>query len=316
MTGILYNERVVNLKIGIAGLGKMGLNMALNLQDNGIQVVGFDISEEVRKEAVNHHLTVEESLDNLIEALGEKNERKVILLSLPAGEITNATVEEICQKLNKNDVIIDSGNAQYQDSVANYQMAKEYGIDFLDCGTSGGMEGARNGACLMIGGEQEVFEYVEEIFAKLAIENGYLYTGKPGSGHYLKMVHNGIEYGMMQAIGEGFDVLNASDYDFDLEKVASVFNHGSVVRSWLMELLEKSFSEDKQLEKVKGVANASGEGQWTIEEALRLEIPVPVIATSLFARNSSKIEDSFTMKTVATMRNQFGGHAIVESEEN
>ena len=167
----------------------------------------------------------------------------------------------------------------------------------------------------MIGGEKEVFDQVEYLFEKLAIEKGYLYTGKPGSGHYLKMVHNGIEYGMMQAIGEGFDLLHASDYDFDLEQVASVFNHGSVIRSWLIELLQQSFQEDPKLTGIEGVANASGEGQWTVEEALRLSIPVPVIATSLFARNSSKIDDSFTMKTVATLRNQFGGHAIVKQED-
>jgi 6-phosphogluconate dehydrogenase len=300
------------MEIGIVGLGKMGLNLGLNLQDNGVKVTGFDVSDEARSEAEANEFTVTTSLDELVESL---EGQKVLLLSLPAGDITNSTVKELTGKLNKGDIIIEAGNAKFQDSVDNYNLTKEYGIDYLDCGTSGGMEGARNGACLMVGGEKEVFEQVEEIFEKLATEDGYLYTGEPGSGHYLKMVHNGIEYGMMQAIGEGFDVLHASDYDYDLEAVAKVFNNGSVVRSWLMELLEQSFKDDAKLEEIAGVANASGEGKWTVEEALRLEIPVPVIATSLFARNSSKIDDSFTMKVVATMRNQFGGHAVIDKED-
>lgn len=298
--------------IGIVGLGKMGLNLALNLQDKDVKVTGFDVSDEARAKAADSNLAVASSLDELLEGL---TGQKVLLLSLPAGEITNSTVKELTGKLKENDIIIEAGNARFKDSVANYELTKEFGIDYLDCGTSGGMEGARNGACLMVGGEKEVFDQVEYIFEKLALKNGYLYTGKPGSGHYLKMVHNGIEYGMMQAIGEGFDVLNASDYDFDLEDVAKVFNNGSVVRSWLMELLEKSFSEDANLDEIRGVANASGEGKWTVEEALELEVPVPVIATSLFARNTSKIDDSFGMKVVATMRNQFGGHAVVDKED-
>lgn len=300
------------MKIGIIGLGKMGLNMALNLQDNGVSVTGFDLSKEAQAKAEGYNLPVMPSLEELLNGF---DEQVILLLSLPAGEITNSTVKSLCEKLSPGDIIIEAGNAKYHDSVENYTLAKEQGIGFLDCGTSGGMEGARYGACLMIGGDQEVFDQAEPFFEKLATEKGYLYTGKPGSGHYLKMVHNGIEYGMMQAIGEGFDVLHASDYDYDLEQVASVFNHGSVIRSWLTELLQKSFSEDAKLQEIKGVADASGEGKWTVEEALRLDIPVPVIATSLFARNSSKIDDSFTMKTVATMRNQFGGHSIMKEGE-
>ncbi|WP_161879174.1 phosphogluconate dehydrogenase (NAD(+)-dependent, decarboxylating) [Alkalibacterium sp. MB6] len=300
------------MEIGLIGLGKMGLNMALNLKDNEVKVSGFDISEDARKEAKDENIDVHSSLEELLDSFDKK---RVLMLSLPAGDITNSTVKELCSKLSPGDIIIEAGNSNFHESVANYELTKEHGIGFLDCGTSGGMEGARYGACLMIGGEKEVFDQVEYLFEKLAIEKGYLYTGKPGSGHYLKMVHNGIEYGMMQAIGEGFDLLHASDYDFDLEQVASVFNHGSVIRSWLIELLQQSFQEDPKLTGIEGVANASGEGQWTVEEALRLSIPVPVIATSLFARNSSKIDDSFTMKTVATLRNQFGGHAIVKQED-
>lgn len=300
------------MKVGIVGLGKMGLNLALNLSDKQVEVVGYDVFEEARKNAAEKNLHVSQSLDELLDQLGDE---KIVLLSVPAGEITNSLVKILLEKLHPGDIIIDSGNSYYKDSVKNYHLAKEKGIEFLDCGTSGGMEGARNGACLMIGGEKETFDKVEELFKTLACENGYLYTGKPGSGHYLKMIHNGIEYGMMQAIGEGFDILNASDYDYDFEKVASVWNHGSVIRSWLMELVEKSFKEDPKLENIRGVVGASGEGKWTVEEALDLNIPVPVIASSLFVRSASQIEDSFSAKVVSTMRNQFGGHHVVKHNE-
>lgn len=300
------------MKLGIVGLGKMGLNLALNLFEKNMDVIGFDVSEQARSEAKKENLPVCNSLDELLDQLGEE---KVVLLSVPAGEITNSLVQTLIEKLNPGDIIIDSGNSYYKDSVRNYEIAKEKGIEFLDCGTSGGMEGARNGACLMVGGNKEAFDKVEHIFKTLACEKGYLYTGKPGSGHFLKMIHNGIEYGMMQAIGEGFDILNASDYDYDFEKVASLWNHGSVIRSWLMELVEKSFKEDPRLSNIRGVVGASGEGKWTVEEALRLNIPVPVIASSLFVRNVSQIEDSFSAKVVSSMRNQFGGHEVVKHND-
>lgn len=300
------------MKLGIVGLGKMGLNLALNLFEKNMDVAGFDVSEQARSEAKKENLPVCNSLDELLDQLGKE---KVVLLSVPAGEITNSLVQTLIEKLNPGDIIIDSGNSYYKDSVRNYELAKEKGIEFLDCGTSGGMEGARNGACLMVGGNREAFDKVEHIFKSLACEKGYLYTGKPGSGHFLKMIHNGIEYGMMQAIGEGFDILNASDYDYDFEKVASLWNHGSVIRSWLMELVEKSFKEDPRLSNIRGVVGASGEGKWTVEEALRLNIPVPVIASSLFVRNATQIEDSFSAKVVSSMRNQFGGHAVVKHND-
>ncbi|WAA09122.1 phosphogluconate dehydrogenase (NAD(+)-dependent, decarboxylating) [Fervidibacillus albus] len=296
-------------KIGIIGLGKMGMNLGLNLMEKNVEVVGYDNSEKTREEAVVKSLTVKNSIDEL---LSDLDNQKVVLLSTPAGEITNELVKTLTEKLKPGDIIIDSGNSYYKDSVKNFELTNEKGIEFLDCGTSGGMEGARYGACLMIGGKKETFNQVEEIFEKLACDQGYLYTGKPGSGHYLKMIHNGIEYGMMQAIGEGFDILNASEYEYDFEKVASVWNHGSVIRSWLIELVGNSFRDDPKLEKIRGVIDASGEGKWTVEEALDLCVPVPVIANSLFVRNQSKVNDSFSAKVVATMRNQFGGHAVVK----
>ncbi|MBU5343392.1 phosphogluconate dehydrogenase (NAD(+)-dependent, decarboxylating) [Caldifermentibacillus hisashii] len=300
------------MKVGIIGLGKMGWNILLNLQEKNVDVVGYDASESVRKKAFQENLPVQNSLDALLNFLEEK---KIVMLSTPAGEVTNTLIKTLSNKLNPGDIIIDAGNSYYKDSVKNFELAQEKGIEFLDCGTSGGIEGARNGACLMVGGKKETFDQVEEIFSKLACEKGYLFTGKPGSGHYLKMIHNGIEYGMLQAIGEGFDVLNASKYEYDFEKVASVWNHGSVIRSWLIELAEKSFEDDPKLDNLRGVVDASGEGKWTVEEALDLNIPVPVIASSLFTRNASKINDSFSAKVVSTIRHQFGGHEIVENKE-
>ncbi|UJF16322.1 decarboxylating 6-phosphogluconate dehydrogenase [Jeotgalibaca sp. MA1X17-3] len=297
------------MKLAMIGLGKMGLNLSLNLKDHEVDVVGFDVSEEARMNANRKGMQTEDSLEKLLRVF---DKQKVVMLSTPAGEITNTLVKELCEKLNPGDILIDSGNSYFKDSLENYERAKKKEIGFLDCGTSGGMDGARNGACLMIGGDKEIFQQVEGVFEKLGCEKGYLYTGRAGSGHYLKMVHNGIEYGMMQAIGEGFDILQASDFEFDFEEVASIWNHGSVIRSWLMELAEESFVKDPKLDNIKGVVDASGEGKWTIEEALRLNIPVPAIASALFARNTTKIDDSFSAKVVATMRHGFGGHDVSE----
>ncbi|MER2002159.1 MAG: phosphogluconate dehydrogenase (NAD(+)-dependent, decarboxylating) [Carnobacterium inhibens] len=299
------------MKVGIIGLGKMGLNLALNLQENNIDVIGYDVSILARQKASESHLAIVNSQEELLQKLEDK---KIIFLSTPSGEITNTLVRTLTNKLQSNDILIDGGNSYFKDSVKNYELAKEKGIGFLDCGTSGGMEGAQDGACLMIGGDAEIFNQAEEVFAALACHKGYLYTGESGSGHYLKMIHNGIEYGMMQAIGEGFDILNAGGYDYNFEKVASVWNHGSVIRSWLMELAEESFASDPKLDDIKGIIDASGEGKWTVAEALDLNVPVPVISSSLFARNASKIDDSFSAKVVATMRNQFGGHDVTRNE--
>ncbi|GAA3020239.1 phosphogluconate dehydrogenase (NAD(+)-dependent, decarboxylating) [Tetragenococcus solitarius] len=299
------------MKVGFVGLGKMGLNMALNLIDDKWDIIGFDVNEKVRKFAIEKKVKVQNSLKDLLARL---ESRKIIFISLPSGEITNHLVDELSLNLNDGDIVIDSGNSNYHDSVKNYKKLKQKGISFLDCGTSGGIEGARYGACLMIGGDKPTFNIMEPFFKSLACESGYIYAGEAGAGHYLKMVHNGIEYGMMQAIGEGFDILQASEYKFDNEAVAEVWNHGSVIRSWLMELLVKSFTLDPKLEKIKGKVNASGEAEWTIEEALKLGVPVPIISNSLFVRNASQIEDSFTNKVVSTLRQGFGGHKTFEKD--
>lgn len=297
------------MKIGFVGLGKMGLNMALNLIDDKWDIIGFDVNEKVRKFAIEKKVKVEDSLEELLTHL---ESRKIIFISLPSGEITNHLVDELSLNLNDGDIVIDSGNSNYHDSVKNYKKLKQKGISFLDCGTSGGIKGARYGACLMIGGDRDTFELMEPFFKSLACESGYIYAGVTGAGHYLKMIHNGIEYGMMQAIGEGFDILQASDYNFNNKAVAEVWNHGSVIRSWLLELLLDGLVSDPNLEKIRGKVDASGEAKWTIEEALELGIPVPIISNSLFVRNASQIEDSFTNKVVSTLRQGFGGHKVFE----
>lgn len=302
------------MEIGIIGLGKMGFNIALNAIDNDNVIIGYDLNEDIRNEG-SSHFKVAESIDDLIDKL-ERPRR--LLLSLPAGEITKETVKELSVKLHQDDIIIDCGNSRFTESLKNYEILKEKNIGFIDCGTSGGMSGARYGACLMVGGEKSVYKKVETFLESIACQNGLLYTGEPGSGHYLKMVHNGIEYGMMQAIGEGFALLNACEFDYDFEKVSKVWNNGSVIRSWLIELAQEGFSKDPKLESHSGIINANGECKWTVEEALRLDVPVPVISDSLFVRNESQIDvdNNFSNKVVAQLRNGFGGHSLVDKKGN
>jgi 6-phosphogluconate dehydrogenase len=229
---------------------------------------------------------------------------------VPAGPATEAVIEQLANVLEPGSIVIDGGNANYKDSLRRYKSLKDKGIHFLDCGTSGGVSGALNGACTMIGGDPEVYETCKPIFDAISLPHGSLYVGATGSGHFTKMVHNGIEYGMMQAIAEGFEVLNKSPFDVDFEAVAKVWNHGSVIRSWLMELTAHAFSKDKDLSSIKGVMHASGEGKWTVETALDLGVPTPVIALSLLMRFRSQEEDTFAGKVVAALRNEFGGHAV------
>ena len=224
--------------------------------------------------------------------------------------VVDSVLSELKPLLEEGDIVIEAGNSHYKESIRRYEELKEDGIRYMDAGTSGGMEGARNGACYMIGGDQEAWEVVEPLFRDTAVENGYLYAGEIGSGHFLKMIHNGIEYGMMAAIGEGFEVLEKSEFDFDYEKVAKVWNNGSVIRSWLMELTENAFSKDPKLEGIKGVMHSSGEAKWTLETALDLQTSTPVIALSLLSRYRSLDTDTFNGKVVAALRNEFGGHAV------
>jgi 6-phosphogluconate dehydrogenase len=306
--GVLINY---SMHIGLIGLGKMGYNLALNLHRHGHQVVAFDIAKEnidrIAGEGVAPAYT-------LAELAGQLPGRRVVWVMVPAGDPVEAVLQELTTLLSPGDIIIDGGNSNFKVSVARHAKLKEAGFDFLDCGTSGGLEGALHGACTMIGGDPEVFGYCEQLFKDISLENGYLYTGPAGSGHFVKMVHNGIEYGMMQAIAEGFDVMQHSQYDLDYEQVARVWNHGSVVRSWLMELVQNAFRKDPNLDAIKGVMHSSGEGKWTVETALDLGVATPVIALSLLMRYRSQEQDTFSGKVVAALRNEFGGHAVEKAE--
>jgi len=299
------------MQVGIIGLGKMGFNLALNLKRNNYQVVAQDVNADfvskIGQEGIETSYTVEELSQKL-------TSRRVIWLMVPAGEIVDSVIVSLLPYLSKNDIIIDGGNSNYNDSKRRYAQLKEHGIDFLDCGTSGGTSGALNGACTMIGGDADVFDYVANVFKDISVENGFLYTGAAGSGHFTKMVHNGIEYGMMQSIAEGFEVFEHSEFDIDFQKTAKLFNHGSVVRSWLMELTENAFSKDARLDGIKGIMHSSGEGKWTLETALDLGVPTPVIALSIMMRYRSQMSDTFSGKVVAALRNEFGGHAVEKSE--
>lgn len=299
------------MEIAVIGLGKMGFNLALNLMERGQTVYGFDLSEEARKKMEQEGIQTFDSIDTL---LGKMAKPKVIWVMVPSGKPTEDTIIELYSKLEKGDILIEAGNSNYKDSMRRAEMVSQKGIHYLDAGTSGGTFGARNGACLMVGGPKEAFEKVESLLKSIAIEDGCIYTGKSGSGHFMKMVHNGIEYGMMQAIGEGFQIMEESGFHYDLEAVAANWNHGSVIRGWLMELAQQQFKESPHLENFKGIVDASGEAKWTVETALELEVPAPVITLSLMMRNRSKENDSFSAKVVSSLRNGFGGHSFVEAD--
>lgn len=297
------------MKIGIIGLGKMGLNLALNIKDNGFDVIGFDVVESVRDEANKKGIETLESLEDVVNDLSD---RKILFVMVPSGDPTRSTLEKLSDLLvdYPNSIVVDGGNTNYKMTIEHHKMFADKNVSFLDCGTSGGVSGARHGACLMVGGDKEAFEYLEHFFAAITVEHGYLYTGAPGSGHYLKMIHNGVEYGMMQAIGEGFEILNACEFEYDFIDVSKVWNHGSVVRSWLVELAHEAFINDPKLDNISGEVDASGEGEWTVESALEHKVPIPVISASVFARYRSKQKDTYTGKVVAALRNGFGGHSV------
>lgn len=297
------------MKIGLIGLGKMGLNLALNTKDHNHEVVAYEISEQACKTASDAGINCYNKLEDFIAQLSVP---KIIWLMIPAGKPVDDTIEKLLPHLDRNDLLIDGGNSNYKDTLRRYEMLKSNGIEFVDIGTSGGTDGARNGICAMVGASDQSFDLLEPLLKDISVPNGYIHTGINGSGHFTKMVHNGIEYGMMQAIGEGFEILKESRFEFDLQKIASVWNNGSVIRSWLMELAENMFKKDSGLKEIKGVVHSSGEGLWTVQEALELKVSAPVITESLFARYRSEREDTFSGKVVAALRNEFGGHAVVK----
>jgi 6-phosphogluconate dehydrogenase len=295
------------MQIGLIGLGKMGFNLALNIHGHGHEVITFDLNTTFLEAIGKKGVKTVSSIDSLVKAF---TTRKVIWLMIPAGDPVDHTIKILLPLLSPGDIIIDGGNSNYKDSVRRAKELQGKGIDFLDCGTSGGMEGALHGVCAMIGGEKSAFDFCEPLFKDIAVKDGFLYCGPSGSGHFVKMIHNGIEYGMMQSIAEGFEVMQKSEFGLNLKKVASVWNHGSVVRSWLMELTENALTKDPNLDSIKGVMHSSGEGRWTLETALEKQIATPVIALSLIMRYRSLQDDTFSGKIVAALRNEFGGHAV------
>jgi 6-phosphogluconate dehydrogenase len=299
------------MDIGLVGLGKMGYMLALNMRDKGISVIATNRSPEKVDEIEKEGVAGAKTLEALVSAFGDK--RKVVWLMVPAGEAVDENIEQLLPLLKPSDIIIDGGNSNFNETIRRYEYLKGKGIDFIDVGTSGGTSGARNGACLMVGGDREPVAYIEPMLRKISVENGYGYFGAPGSGHYVKMIHNGIEYGMMQAIGEGFDILKASEFDLDFGLVSKVWSNGSIIEGLLMRLMHEAFKENPNLEGIAGKVDASGEADWTLQEAIRLKVSAPVITQSLFARYKSKDETLFGEKSVAALRNQFGGHKIYKA---
>ena len=293
------------MKLKMVGLGKMGLNLALNMKEHGVDVEGFDVNEEARQKAESENIKTYASLEDV----ASKDEKNVIWVMLPAGKITNSVLHQLVELCNANDIVIDGGNSDHRDSLKTAQLMEEKGIYFFDIGTSGGVYGARHGASFMCGGNPDVFKNeLQEMLESIATTNGCLYTGKTGSGHYLKMIHNAMLYGYMQTLGEGFELLEKSEFDYDLQNVADSLSKSSVIRGWLLELAADAFKKDTDLSKIKGVVGASKTTGWTIESACELGVPIPVISTSLMMRLRSKQDDSFSAKVIASLRDEVGGH--------
>jgi len=302
------------MQIGMIGLGKMGMNMVKRMLKGGHTVVVYDRSTEQVKEAVKGTRGVK-AASSLAEMAGFLKKPRVVWMMIPAGKPVDDTIEQLEGVLGKGDLVIDGGNSFYKDDIHHQRELSKYGIKYMDAGVSGGIWGLKEGYSLMIGGNKKDYDRVEPIFKTLAPIGGYMYCGTVGAGHFVKMVHNGIEYGLMSAYGEGFEILHASPYssDLDLEKVAHIWNHGSVVRSWLLELVENVFKKDSELSTIKGYIEDSGEGRWNVEQAIEFRVPAPVAAIALFQRFRSRETDSFSERLQAALRREFGGHAVVGS---
>ncbi len=299
------------MRVAMIGLGKMGGNMTERLLRKGHEVVAFDRSADAVKRVAALGARSANDLQAVVAALSAP---RVVWIMVPAGKPVDDTIETLVPMLAKGDVIIDGGNSKYTDSLRRARDLESRGLEFIDAGTSGGVWGLENGYCLMVGGSDRAISICEPLFTALSEPGGYAHVGPPGAGHYVKMVHNGIEYGLLQAYAEGYEILHASkNFKLDLAQIAALWNHGSVVSSWLNELAERAFAKDADLSALKGWIADSGEGRWTVQEATDLDVPAPVIALSLIMRLRSRQEDSFAGKVIAALRNEFGGHAVKTS---
>jgi 6-phosphogluconate dehydrogenase len=297
------------MQIGFVGLGRMGGNMVHRiLRDSDNDVVAWDPGAPAVEAAVGHGATGGESLEDLVSKLDKP---RAVWIMVPSGPPTQQTIEKLLELLDEGDLIVDGGNSKWTDSKRNGEAAAARGIEFVDVGTSGGIWGLEEGYCMMAGGTEAAVERLAPVLDVLAPPEGWGRMGPWGSGHYVKMVHNGIEYGLLEAYAEGFEILHASEYDLDLHGISVLWNHGSVVRSWLLELAARAFQMDgRELPHIRGYVEDSGEGRWTVNEAIDLNVPAPVITQSLLSRLSSRQDESFTAKVIAALRNQFGGHAV------
>jgi 6-phosphogluconate dehydrogenase len=290
------------MKLGIVGLGRMGANMTERLRGDGHTVETYA------------RTAPERTAGSLVELASMLDQPRVVWLMIPAGDPTENAFQTLLPLMEDGDIVVDGGNSNFRDSQRRAAEAKKKGVFFLDTGVSGGVWGLQEGYCIMVGGEAEAFAHAEPLFKSLAPKDGYAHCGPSGAGHFVKMVHNGIEYGLMQAYAEGFEILRASEFGLDLPTVAGIWRYGSVVRSWLLDLLVRAFEEDPDLAKIKGYVEDSGEGRWTVFESINESVPAPVIALSLMARFASRQDESFAAKVNAALRNQFGGHAVKAAE--
>ncbi len=296
------------MRIGFIGLGKMGANMVRRLLGGGYEIVAYNRTPEKTKEIAAEGAIPAFSIAELVAKLDKP---RAVWVMVPAGDATEAQIEDLLEHLEPGDTIIDGGNTNFHDDLRRHPKLKARGIGYVDAGVSGGVWGLQVGYCLMVGGDDAVVEPLVPVFTALAPPNGYRHVGGAGAGHYVKMVHNGVEYGMMQAYAEGFEILHASDYELDLHGIADLWGHGSVVRSWLLELLALAFeSQGQDLSHLKDWVEDSGEGRWAVKEAIDRDVPAPVITLSLQARSRSRQDESYGAKVLAALRNEFGGHAV------